>query len=255
MDHLDAATLDEFLAFNKKFYVPNNAVLVVAGDLDIAKTKAMINDYFGPIPSGKQPVKTVIKEDPIKYQINGTAYDANIRIPAVVTAYRTPSMKERDAYALSMLSTLLSDGKSSRLYKKLVDEKKMALQVGSFNNGQEDYGSYLTFALPLGDVKLDDLVKEIDEEILKVQTELISEREYQKLQNIFENRFVSANGSVEGIANSLAKYYMLYGNTELINDEIDIYRSITREDLIAVAKKYLNPNQRLKLEYLPKKDQ
>jgi predicted Zn-dependent peptidase len=164
-------------------------------------------------------------------------------------------MKERDAYALSMLSTLLSDGKSSRLYKKLVDEKKMALQVGSFNNGQEDYGSYLTFALPLGDVKLDDLVKEIDEEILKVQTELISEREYQKLQNIFENRFVSANGSVEGIANSLAKYYMLYGNTELINDEIDIYRSITREDLIAVAKKYLNPNQRLKLEYLPKKDQ
>ena len=107
----------------------------------------------------------------------------------------------------------------------------------------------------MGDVKLDDLVKEIDEEILKVQTELISEREYQKLQNIFENRFVSANGSVEGIANSLARYYMLYGNTDLINDEIDIYRSITREDLIAVAKKYLNPNQRLKLEYLPKKDQ
>ncbi|NQY07105.1 MAG: insulinase family protein, partial [Flavobacteriaceae bacterium] len=139
MDHLDAATLDEFLAFNKKFYVPNNAVLVVAGDIDIAETKTMIKNYFGPVPKGAQPPKVNIKEDPIKYEITGTAYDANIQIPAVVTAYRTPSMKEKDAYVLSMLSTLLSDGKSSRLYKKLVDEKKMALQVGSFNNGQEDY--------------------------------------------------------------------------------------------------------------------
>lgn len=253
MDHLDAATLDEFLAFNKKYYVPNNAVLVVAGDIDINKTKKMIEDYFGPIPKGAQPPRVSIKEDPIKYEINGTAYDANIQIPAIVTAYRTPSMKEKDAYALNMVSTLLSDGKSSRLYKKLVDEKKMALQVGSFNNGQEDYGMYLTYALPLGEVKLEDLVKEIDEEIEKVQTELISEREFEKLQNIFENRFVNSNSSVEGIANSLARYYMLYGDTNLINNEIDIYRTITREDLMRVAKKYLQPNQRLKLQYLPKK--
>lgn len=254
MDHLDAATLDEFLAFNKKFYVPNNAVLVVAGDIEIPETKKMIQAYFGSIPKGKDPQRVTTKEAPITTEITGKAYDPNIQIPAIVTAYRTPSMKERDAYALDMISTLLSDGKSSRLYKKLVDEKKMALQVGSFNNGQEDYGTYITYALPLGNVALNDLVKEIDEEIKKVQTELIPEREFQKLQNIFENRFVNSNSSVAGIANSLARYYMLYGNTDLINDEIKIYKSITREELMEVAKKYLNPNQRLKLEYLPKKD-
>ena len=83
---------------------------------------------------------------------------------------------------------------------------------------------------------------------------IISDRDYQKLQNKFENQFVNSNSSVEGIANSLARYYMLYGKTDLINKEIDIYRSITREEIQAVAKKYLNPNQRLVLEYLPKKD-
>ena len=153
-----------------------------------------------------------------------------------------------------MLSTYLSSGKSSVLYKKLVDEKKMALQVGAFNNSQEDYGTYILFGLPLGETKLEDIMKEIDEEIVKVQNELISERDYQKLQNIFENQFVNSNSSVEGIASSLATYYMLYGNTDLINTEIDIYRSITREEIKEVAKKYLNPNQRLLLEYLPESE-
>ncbi|MDN3666214.1 M16 family metallopeptidase [Algibacter miyuki] len=256
MAHLDAATLEEFQAFNKKFYIPNNAVLVVAGDIDVPAVKKMIQDYFGPIPRGEEITRTIIKEDPITTPIKATAYDSNIQIPAIVAAYRTPSMKEKEAYVLDMLSSYLSDGKTSKLYKKLVDEKKMALQVGAFNNSQEDYGTYIVYGLPLGDVKLEDITTEIDEEILKVQNELISERDFQKLQNKFENQFVNSNSGVEGIASSLSTYYMLYGNTSLINKEIDIYRSITRQDIQNVAKKYLNANQRLLLEYLPKeKDQ
>jgi len=254
MDHLDAATLDEFLAFNKKFYVPNNAVLVVAGDLDIAKTKKMIQDYYGDIPRGADIKRNKIEEAPITKEINGTFYDDNISKPAIITAYRTPSMKTRDAYVLNMISTVLSDGKSSRLYKKIVDDKKMAMQVGALNFSQEDYGMYILYGFPLGDVKLNDLLTEMDEEIVKIQNELISEREYQKLQNKYENQFVNANSGVEGIANSLAKYYMLFGDINLINNEINIYKSITREEIKAVANKYLNPNQRVRLEYLPKKD-
>jgi predicted Zn-dependent peptidase len=251
MAHLDAATLEEFQAFNKKYYVPNNAVLVVAGDIDIPAVKTMIKDYFGPIPRGNDIVRNFPKEDPITAPIRAKAYDPNIQIPAIMTAYRTPSFKERDAYVLDMISNYLSSGKSSKLYKKLVDEKKMALQVGAINLAQEDYGTYIVFGLPLGDVKLDDLVAEIDEEIVKLQTEMISEKDYQKLQNKFENQFVNSNSSISGIANSLARYYMLYGDTNLINNEIDIYRSITREEIQAVAQKYLQPNQRLVLEYLP----
>ena len=251
MDHLDAATLEEFQAFNKKFYVPNNAVLVVAGDIDILSVKKMVADYFGPIPRGEDIVRNFPKEDPLTDVIKAKAYDPNIQIPAVMTAFRTPSFKERDAYVLDMISNYLSTGKSSKLYKKLVDEKKMALQAGAINLSQEDYGTYIIFGLPLGENSLDDLVKEIDEEIVKLQNELISDRDYQKLQNRFESQFVNSNSSIEGIANSLARYHMLYGDTNLINNEIDIYRSITREEIKEVAKKYLTLDKRLILEYLP----
>ena len=251
MEHLDAATLDEFLAFNKKFYVPNNAVLVVAGDIDIASTKEMIQSYFGNIPRGAEIKRNYEKDDPITEAITATAYDPNIQIPAVINAYRTPGFSERDSKVLDMISTYLSDGPSSKLYKKLVDEKKMALQTGAFNISQEDYSMYVIFGLPLGDNSLNDLVSEMDEEIVKIQNQLISERDYQKLQNKIENAFVNSNASVEGIANSLARYYMLYDDTNLINTEIDVYRSITREEIKDVANKYLNPNQRLVLEYLP----
>ncbi|MDA9092778.1 insulinase family protein [Polaribacter sp.] len=253
MKHLDAATLEEFLAFNKKFYVPNNATLVVAGDINMDTTKKMIQDYFGPIPRGAAIERTIALEDPITSPISAKAYDPNIQIPAIITAYRTPSMKTRDSRVLDMVSSYLSSGRSSILYKKLVDTKKMTLQVGAINLSQEDYGTYILYGLPQGESKLSDIVKEIDEEIVKMQTELISEKAYQKLQNKFENNFVNSNSSVDGIANSLARYNVLFGDTNLINTEIDIYRSITREEIRAVAKKYLNPNQRLTLEYLPEK--
>jgi zinc protease len=253
MAHLDAATLEEFQAFNKKFYVPNNAVLVVAGDIEIAKTKKMIEDYFGPIPRGEDIVRDFPKEDPITETIKAEAYDSNIQIPAIMAAYRTPAMTERDAYVLDMLSSYLSSGKTSKLYKKMVDDDKMALQVGAINQSQEDYGTYILYGLPLGDNSLEDLLAGIDAELVKVQTTLMSERDYQKLQNKFENNFVNANSSVSGIANSLARYYMLYDDVNLINNEINIYRSITRGEIQAAAKKYLNPNQRLVLEYLPTK--
>jgi predicted Zn-dependent peptidase len=255
MAHLDAATLEEFQAFNKKYYVPNNAVLVVAGDIDVPAVKQMIEDYFGPIPRGEDIVRNFPKEDPIEEVINAKAYDSNIQIPAVMTAWRTPSFKDREAYVLDMISTYLSDGKTSKLYKKMVDDKKLALQTGAFNISQEDYGMYVIFGLPLGEVTLENLVTEMDEEVVKLQTDLISERDYQKIQNKFENDFVSSNSSVEGIANSLARYYMLYGDVNLINNQIDIYRSITREEIRDVAKKYLNLDQRLVLEYLPESEQ
>ncbi len=251
MKDLDAATLEDVIAYNKKYYVPNNAVLVVTGDFDTASAKKMISDYFEEIPRGEDIVRNFPKETPITEQINATFHDPNIQIPATMIAYRTPGFKEREAYVLDMLSTYLSDGNSSKLYKKMVDDQKQALQVGAFNIGQEDYSMYVAFALPVGDTSLEVLNTEMEEEFAKVRTELISESDHQKLLNKFENQFVNSNSSVEGIANSLARYYMLYGDTSLVNKEIEIYRSITREEIKEVANKFLNPNQRLVLEYLP----
>jgi len=255
MDHLDAATLTEFQEFNKKYYVPNNGVLVVAGNFEIEETKRMVEDYFGPIPRGNDIPRIKIQEDAITEETRKEFFDANIQIPMVLVCYRTPSMKSRDAYVLDMISTILSDGKSSRLYKKMVDEKKISLQVQAVNLGLEDYGGYVILSLPLGENTLDNLLENIEQEVVKLQNDLISEREYGKLQNIFENSFVSSNASMAGVANSLARYYMLYGNTNLINEQIDIYKSVTREEIREVARKYLNKNQRAIIDYLPKKDE
>ena len=250
-DHLDAASLEEFIAFNKKYYVPNNAILVVAGDIQIDATKKMIADYFGAIPRGADVDRVTEQEDPITEAIEAKAYDSNIQIPMIVTAYRTPSIKSRDSKTLDMISTYLSDGNSSKLYRKVVDEKKMALEVGAINLSLEDHSMYIIYGLPLGETSLESIISEIDEEVVKIQEDLISEKDYQKLQNKFETNFVDSNSSVEGIANSLAEYYAFYKDTNLINSEIEIYRSISREEIQAVAKKYLNPNQRLVLDYLP----
>jgi zinc protease len=255
MKDLDAATLEEFQAFNKKFYTPNNAVLVVAGDFENKQAKEWIQKYFGPIKKGEVVTKQTFLEEPISQTIRATYEDPNIQIPMLVASYRTPSMKTRDARVLDLISSYLSDGKSSKLYKKIVDEKKMALQIGAVGFSQEDYGMYIIYGLPMGPFKTNDLLNEIDEEIVKIQTELISEKDYQKLQNTFDNQFVNANSSVEGIAENLAKFHMLYGDIHLINSEIELYHSITREEIRDVAKKYLNPNQRLILDYVPSKEQ
>ncbi|MCW2117894.1 M16 family metallopeptidase [Flavobacterium sp. 7A] len=251
MEHLNSAKLEDFKMFNQKFYVPNNAVLVVAGDLDIATTKEWIQKYFGYIKKGATFERPIVDEVPITQTIKANYQDPNIQIPMLVASYRTPSMKTRDARVLDYISGYLSDGKSSKLYKKMVDDTKVALQVGAFNYSQEDYGMYIIYSLPMAGFSADDLLKEIDEEIVKVQTDLISEKDFQKLQNQFENQYVNNNSSVEGVAENLAKYYMLYDDINLINTEIDIYHSITREEIREVARKYLNPNQRLLLDYVP----
>ncbi len=254
MQDLDAATLQEFIAFNKKFYIPNNAVLSVAGDIDIDKTKSLIDAYFSEVPAGTPIIRNKAQENPITKEIIDTAYDANIQLPAIIAAYRTPGLTSKESVALELASSVLSKGSSSRMYKKMVDEKKTALQVISFNYALEDYGAYLTFALPNGNTSLESLLKDMDEEVVKLQNELISEKEFQKLQNQYENDFVGENAKMLGVAQNLANAYTFHNkNTNHINTELDEVRKVTRKDIQDVAKKYLNKNQRLVLYYLPKK--
>jgi len=253
MEDLDAAKLEEFQAFFKKFYVPNNAVLTIAGDIDVDKTKQLVASYFADVPKGAPVTQPSITEAPITKEMIDTAYDANIQIPAVFAAYRTPGSTTRDAQVLGLISKVLSGGASSRLYKKMVDDKKNALQVAAFNYSLEDYGAYITLALPNGNAKLEDLLKDMDDEVAKLQTDLISESDYQKLQNQFENDYVSANTKMVGVAENLADGYTFNKNTNEVNEELKKVRSITREEIRDVAKKYLNKNQRLVLYYLPKK--
>ena len=150
-----------------------------------------------------------------------------------------------------MLSNYLTGGKSSVLYKKYVDQKKEALEIFAFNRQMEDYGIYTIGILPQGEVSLSKLENDIQTDIEKVQKDLIPEEDYQKVLNGIENSFVASKSGVENLAHALADAYMLGGDTNLINNELKIYQSISREDIRNVAKKYLNKNQRVIINYLP----
>lgn len=253
MDDINRAKLSEFKAFFKKFYVPDNAVLSISGDIEPDSAKHWIKAYFAAIPKGPAVTQPQVQEDPITHQIIDTAYDPNIQIPAILTAYRTPAENSKDAVALGMLSSILSGGSSSRLYKELVDEKKTALQVASFNYALEDYGAYLNFALPNNGTPLDSLLVDINANIKDLQTNLISEEDYQKLLNQAEMNFVNTNTKSLGIAENLANGYTFFNkNTNHINEALSEIRAVTREQIREVARKYLNPNQQLVLYYLPK---
>ena len=253
MADLDAATLQEFKDFNKKYYTPNNAVLVIAGDIDIAKTKLLVQNYFADIPAGVAIVRNKVVEEPITKEIIDSAFDNNIQVPAILAAYRVPGMTSIESKILDMASAVLSQGNSSRMFKKMVDDKKNSLQVGSFSYALEDYGAYITYALPNNDTPLDTLLKDMDDEIVKLQNELISEAEFTKLQNQFENDFIGKNSKMLGVAENLADGYTFFNNTNNINTELDEIRKITRQDIQDVVKKYLNKNQRVVLQYLPRK--
>ncbi|MGA1397446.1 MAG: M16 family metallopeptidase [Schleiferiaceae bacterium] len=254
MDHLNAATLEEFMAFYKKYYVPNNATLSIAGDIDIEATKRMINTYFREIPAGATVERPSAYEPPLGGEVVDTIYD-NIQIPAVFAGYRMVSETHPDAYALQMLTTALSDGPSSRFSKRMVDQDQSALQVAAFPFAMEHHGVFIALALANGATTTGALMTTMEDEITKMQNEPLSEKEFTKLLNKVESEFVSRNSGVAGIAENLANYHVYYGDANLINTEIERYRQVTPADIQRVAQTYLKPENRVVLHYLPKSAQ
>ena len=254
-EHVRAAKDEEFLNFYKMFYVPNNAVLCIAGDIDIEKTKSLVNKYYGDIPKGEYEIYRPNLVEPIKnMEIRDTIYD-NIQLPAVLQAYHLPKMGTPDYYAVDMLANLLSSGQSSRLYKSLVDEKQLALFAASFPLPFEDPSIALTYCFPNVGVDPSVLEKAMNEEIAVVKTELITDEELQKVKNQFENQIVNSNKSIQSRAYNLAINYTFFKNTNLINTEIDKYLSVTKEDIKRVANTYFRDDNRVVLYYLPKPQQ
>lgn len=302
MEHLDAAQEEDYVNFYQTFYVPANATLSIAGDIDIEEAKKMIDKYFGTIPKGqainlyrdflnldaeafkakygkeksifdeenfftdsssegkaliaeyaKKSVdipRPKVQEPALEKEIVDTVYD-NIQLPAVFLGYHSPAQNTKDAYAMQMLNSILAGGSSARMNKSIVEDQELAVSAFSFAFPLEDPGMALVAGIAAKDVSVDSLRMALDEEIKKVQNELVSEEEFQKVKNQFENRFYSSSSSVAGKAESLANNYVYYNNTNLVNEELSKYENITREDIKRVANEYLKQDARVVLYYMP----
>ncbi|MEP0714179.1 MAG: pitrilysin family protein, partial [Algoriphagus sp.] len=183
LDHLNAASIEEFQQFYKDFYVPNNATLTIAGDIDYAQTEEWVREYFSEIPKGTKEIYRPDVVEPKKTaEIRDVIYD-NIQIPAVIQAYNLPKQTDPDSYALSMLSTYLTGGNSSLMTKELVDKQQIALAIAAIPLELEDGGVFIMYGIANMGVEPETLEKEIDKLIKQVQDEGISDQDFAKLQN------------------------------------------------------------------------
>jgi len=252
---LSEATIDEFINFYKTYYVPNNATLVIGGDIDPIKTKALIAKYFGSIPKGTKELYRPSIVEPAQTAEKRTTFYDNIQLPALIFSYRAPKPFTKDAYAMQLLAQLLSQGNSSRLRNALVDKQQKAVEVGAFPMPSEDPGVVMMFTIANMGIKNAELETAMNEEIEKVRTTLISDEEYKKLMNQIESDFINQNRRILGIIENLATNYTYLKNTNLVNTELALYQQVTKEDIMRVAKQYLTKENRLVVDYLPKSEE
>ncbi len=253
--YIDQATLDEFMNFYKTFYVPNNAVLVIAGDIQTESTSALIKKYFGEIPKGTKAIPRPTEVEPVQTAEKRVNFYDNIQLPAVILGYHIPKQGTADYYAMQMLTQLLSQGKSSRFDKEIVDKQEKAVQAAAFDLGNEEPGMAIMLGIANMGVKPEELEKAMLDEIEKVKTSGITDEEHSKLQNQAENDFISQNQKNIGVATNLATYYTYLGDANLINTELERYKKVSKDDIKRVANKYLTKENRLVVHYLPKSEE
>ena len=193
LEHLNAAKEEEFMDFYKTFYVPNNAVLSISGDINLEEWEKLVNDYFGDIPRFNSVIlRRNIIEPEKEFEIRDTIYD-NIQLPAVFHGFHIPAQGTQDYYAVDMLNQLLSGGESSRLNISLVEESQKAVYSGAFTFNLEDPGMTIALAMANSEEDPKDIEQLMDLEYEKVKKELITDREFQKLRNQIENNFIQSN--------------------------------------------------------------
>lgn len=251
VQYIDQAKIEEFREFYRAHYVPNNATLSLAGDFDPEAIKPLIAAYFGPIPRGPEPARPKIDWTT---KAEGKVVEVarpNTPLPAAMHAWRAPSELVPDSYALEMLASILADGRSSRLYRRLVDTEQAAVTAEAFPLLHEKAGMVAVFAVGNRGVTLQRLDELIDEEVEKLSKEGVTEEELQKARNQREVSWASSYGAMQSRARALAHYHLFFGNTDLINTELEKYLAVTREDLQRVARQYLVPSGRFVLHYPP----
>lgn len=303
MADLTEASEDDYVNFYQTYYVPANATLSIAGDINVQQTKQWIDKYFKSIPTGqainlyrnylrmdndrfkktynvdksifdskdffasknatakkmiadysKQP--TIINrpeknDGNLPKSITKTVYD-NIELPALFMIYKLPNENHPDAYAIQLMNSVLAGSESARIPKQLVEKKELSTAAFSFPYMLENAGMDIIASINAKGITVDQTQKAIEEEIKKMQDNLISGEELEKVKNQTEKDYINRLANIASIAEILAQSHVYQGSTELANTELQRYMKVSKDDIQRVAKNYLTDNNRVILYYLPK---
>jgi zinc protease len=251
MDDLNAATLDDVKDFFRIYYAPNNVVLVIAGDLDQKETLEKVKKYFGGIPRQSAPPAVDMKEPDHDKERRKTMNDALARLPQYRAVYNIGPGNTADTYALQILSSILSNGRSSRLYQHMVHDKQLALNAGAFAQARRGPGLFNVVAIPRPGVKIEDVEKALDDEIEGVKKDGVTQQEMDKVHTQLLRQAIQTRSSMLGIANQLGTATIFYNDPNLINTSYGKLIAVTAEQVKQAAQKYLVPAHRSVVITLP----
>jgi zinc protease len=253
MDDLSAASYDDVVAFFKTYYTPSNASLVVAGDIDVARTRALVEKWFGDVKAGPPPPPMAIPGVGLDGVKKRTMTD-RVQLSRLYNAWLTPPALAPGDAALDIVADVLAGGKNSRLYKRLVYDQQIAQNVSAFQNSQSLSSYFLIRATPQPGHTPEEIQQIVDEEIRKLQAEPPTVREVQRAINQIEASFynrLERVGSFGGKADQLNHYYTDTGNPDWFNEDLARYRALSPSDIQAAAAKFLPADRRVELTVVP----
>jgi zinc protease len=253
MPDLTAASYDDVVAFFKKYYAPANASLVVAGDLDTAAARKMVEKWFGDVKAGPPVEPATIPGVALTQVVKKTMTD-RVQLPRLTLAWITPRHFEPGDAALDVVADVLAGGKNSRLYKRLVYDMQIAQDVSASQNSSALASYFQIEVTPRPGHQVDEVQKVVDEEVAKLQADLPTDHEVQRSLNQIESSFynrIERVGGFGGKADQLNAYYTVTGDPDWFNEDLGRYRALSASDIRAAAQAFLPRDRRVELIVMP----
>lgn len=248
--HVEDATLDDVKDFFQKYYRPNNAILVLAGNVKTKQAKELVEEWFGDIPMGDIPQRD-LPQEPEQQEFRQLTNEANVPTNAIYLAFHTPGRADKNYYAIDLLSDILGNGRSSRLYQRLMKEEQLFTSIDAYITGYLDPGLLVIEGKPAEGVSVKKAEAAIWQELEKIKNELVEARELEKIKNKMESSLEFSEANILNKAINLA-FFELLGDAELINSEALEYQRVTAEEIQQMAKKILSKENCSELFYLSK---
>tara|TARA_B100000446_G_C10470302_1_gene312237 strand:- start:243 stop:1004 length:762 start_codon:yes stop_codon:yes gene_type:complete len=252
MADLEKASVADVQQFFKTFYVPNNATLVLVGDFESAQALELVTKYFGPVPAAEHEIAVNIPEEPPWQGERRLTIQEDWPLPVVVIAHRIPHDGHPDSYPLHVASKILSDGQSSRIYRRLVYEEQLALTAFGQGDIIEDPNLFYAVAIVQPGRNPIEAEQALVDELERLQDELVEPRELQRAKNQFARDYIIGRTSNQQKASHLAHAAVIHEDLTTADGEFEIFMQITIQDLQRVARTYFTPENRLILNIAPK---